>query len=574
MAGGKLSPRQKMINMMYLVLTALLALNVSAEILESFQNIADSLRQSANKYSEKNSSLSNDISKAIEKEVKDGNVKNQKFLAQLNEIGTRVAREMVFLDSLRNQMFEDKVAGKMEEFIDEKDPAKWRLRKPDETEKNYRFWMIGEGGADTDNEGRGSGAAIVLKKRLDDFIDWSNVWYKANSSDAGDKTFDPIAMDPEFNDLITNPETKSKKWEYYTFHGAPAIANVAILEKLKNDIQVVYAKMLENVKSQLNEVTFDFDTIQAIAIPDATTAVPGQRITVKLQIGSFSTQSKPQFGGGAVAKGDGSYGELTFLASGNVIPADKGQGTQNYAAEIRVRKVDGTFSVLPVKGSITVLKPEIFVKSRSVQQMYLLCANDIEVRCFTLENANNYNPRFEIQGGQLIQSPQQPSAIRVIPNAAKVGIKVKSLIGSDAMTIGDLVYNVVKPPKPTFKIKTSQGYYSPGKLVSGKDQITLELHSDEKFAQDLPADARYQFYNVELKAKIGFSNQSLRKFQASSVGKIAQMQINLGTILNEVYKPGMTVFLLIEEASRINFQNNKVKEGFEPLELSFALEIQ
>ena len=43
MAGGNVSPRQKMINMMYLVLTALLALNVSAEILNAFKLVKDSL---------------------------------------------------------------------------------------------------------------------------------------------------------------------------------------------------------------------------------------------------------------------------------------------------------------------------------------------------------------------------------------------------------------------------------------------------------------------------------------------------------------------------------------------------
>jgi hypothetical protein len=36
MAGGKLPPRQKMIGMMYLVLTALLAMNVSKEIINAF----------------------------------------------------------------------------------------------------------------------------------------------------------------------------------------------------------------------------------------------------------------------------------------------------------------------------------------------------------------------------------------------------------------------------------------------------------------------------------------------------------------------------------------------------------
>lgn len=46
MAGGKLSPRQKMINMMYLVLTALLALNVSKEIIKAFNLIENSLDNS------------------------------------------------------------------------------------------------------------------------------------------------------------------------------------------------------------------------------------------------------------------------------------------------------------------------------------------------------------------------------------------------------------------------------------------------------------------------------------------------------------------------------------------------
>ena len=46
MAGGKLSPRQKMINMMYLVLTALLAMNVSAEVLEAFKLVETGIENS------------------------------------------------------------------------------------------------------------------------------------------------------------------------------------------------------------------------------------------------------------------------------------------------------------------------------------------------------------------------------------------------------------------------------------------------------------------------------------------------------------------------------------------------
>ena len=53
MAGAKLSPRQKMINMMYLVLTALLALNVSKEILDAFVTVNDGLETTKATFSNK-----------------------------------------------------------------------------------------------------------------------------------------------------------------------------------------------------------------------------------------------------------------------------------------------------------------------------------------------------------------------------------------------------------------------------------------------------------------------------------------------------------------------------------------
>jgi hypothetical protein len=72
MAGGKVSPRQKMINMMYLVLTALLALNVSKEVLLSFQVIGDSLSRSASELNKKNDKEGSLIMEQVDKEVASG----------------------------------------------------------------------------------------------------------------------------------------------------------------------------------------------------------------------------------------------------------------------------------------------------------------------------------------------------------------------------------------------------------------------------------------------------------------------------------------------------------------------
>jgi hypothetical protein len=54
MAGGNLSPRQKMINMMYLVLTALLALNVSKEVLNSFFEVNKGIERTTSNFNIKN----------------------------------------------------------------------------------------------------------------------------------------------------------------------------------------------------------------------------------------------------------------------------------------------------------------------------------------------------------------------------------------------------------------------------------------------------------------------------------------------------------------------------------------
>ena len=54
MAGGKLTPRQKMINMMYLVLTALLALNVTKEVINAFVTINESVQLSKSNIDKKN----------------------------------------------------------------------------------------------------------------------------------------------------------------------------------------------------------------------------------------------------------------------------------------------------------------------------------------------------------------------------------------------------------------------------------------------------------------------------------------------------------------------------------------
>src|ERR1700735_5522867 len=70
MAGGKESPRQKMIGMMYLVLMAMLALNVSRQVLNAFAVVNDGLKITNHNYDEKNQAMYDAFKKADDQDHK------------------------------------------------------------------------------------------------------------------------------------------------------------------------------------------------------------------------------------------------------------------------------------------------------------------------------------------------------------------------------------------------------------------------------------------------------------------------------------------------------------------------
>ena len=101
MAGGKVSPRQKMINMMYLVLTALLALNVTKEILLAFTVIDNSLKKSTANIEVKTVQMvsqlqkisgDNQAAKAALGYCKDANKTTSEFIKNVRQIKTHLLR--------------------------------------------------------------------------------------------------------------------------------------------------------------------------------------------------------------------------------------------------------------------------------------------------------------------------------------------------------------------------------------------------------------------------------------------------------------------------------------------------
>ncbi len=143
----------------------------------------------------------------------------------------------------------------MTKSIAGKDPETGRLKRLDERENNYRFWM---GANDAANGGRGDGKALEMHRLLDSFVDWANRFYAYHSGGKlpnDGKGFNRLALDPKDNPYVKEEESKIKTWEYFTFSMNPAVANLALLYKYVNDVYIIENEILHLLKSKLSPGT-------------------------------------------------------------------------------------------------------------------------------------------------------------------------------------------------------------------------------------------------------------------------------------------------------------------------------
>ncbi|MEL7342070.1 MAG: hypothetical protein AAGM67_16430, partial [Bacteroidota bacterium] len=341
MASGKLSPRQKMINMMYLVLLALLAMNVSKEVLDAFDNLKLKLQVSAENAQENAVGFMDGMKAEIREEIEnEGKRTNEGLLDTLDMIGNKTAAIINKINGHMTQM--DSIAGR--------DPETGELEKKDELEKNLQYWMKGADGDELANGGRGGGQAYKLRNDIDQYTKDLVAIYNFNAVDSARINDAELQTRLLQDTLGTDGDPKS--WERYTFD-APVVANMAILEALKLDIYEKQKELLDLLNNRLGVATFKVDKVVPIDAPISAIVPAGLQYETRLYVAMSSSAIKPTFSSsnGAIKTAeDGNSATLTIPASGSVIPKNGKEGIQKYTANIQVPKATGGYDNLAVEG--------------------------------------------------------------------------------------------------------------------------------------------------------------------------------------------------------------------------------
>ena len=255
-------PRQKMINMMYLVLTALLALNVSSEILNAFKTVNSSLEKTNTVIT----ASTGDIMKSLaDKRNKAEYSERANYWYPKAEVVQKKSDEInSFIQGLKDRIL-------IEAGGDPKDATK--AFKEDNLDIATRIMI---------DKGEGP----KLEKMLKD--------YKAAVLGVDTKINEAFATSLPLN--LEKPQSKNKAgktWEGAYFHMVPTVASLTILSKFQNDIKTTENKVITFCHEQVGKVEVIQDAFAAIAVANSTNVLPGQEIEITAGVGGFSTKAKP-----------------------------------------------------------------------------------------------------------------------------------------------------------------------------------------------------------------------------------------------------------------------------------------
>lgn len=344
MAGGKLTPRQKMINMMYLVLTALLALNVSREVMDAFYEVMVSQEASIETVEKQNSS----IYTAFEAAAAENPVKAGPWRDKANDVKSRSAALYQQIEDLKRGVIEAS-GGADEESGDPNKP-----QKMDDLEASPNYFLI-----------QGNGAK--LKAALADYREFMKTEAEGNDllMNSIDGTFD-------LSDHKHDGTTIS--WEQHKFEHFPLISVLTFLTKMQSDVRTSEANVIDYLQKNITASDLKFTGVRTVVMPKSTFVTKGDEYEADVFLAAFDNTQKPTvtINGQELSAEDivGGVAKVRF-------PANR-VGETTWNGEIKLVQ-NGEEKIFPVEGSFNVAPPSVVISPTKMNVLYRGVDNPLEI---------------------------------------------------------------------------------------------------------------------------------------------------------------------------------------------------
>ena len=493
MGGGKETPRQKMIGMMYLVLTALLAMNVSKDILDAFVIINEGIEVTNKNFMSKNQFTYN----LFEKAKANDPAKVKVFYDKAFRAKGLADNLYVHIEDLKRYLIA-RTSGfpSAEDVPAEADSL--LLLKNVESKDNYDIPTNILIGSDPGNPKDGEHTAKELRGLIDGF-----------SSDLLFLFDDPAERDNFKLGLNTDDfgvkNGVNESWETGNFDHIPLAAVVTALTKIQSDIRNAEADIIKALYQRISADDFKFDTLAAKVIPRSNYVIQGDSFIADVFVAAFSTTQDPRMRLAAEfndTTGMPIFEDFESLDSSNIsikngmaryAVAASSEGQQEWGGVIQIKAPDGTWASYNVPMQhYTVAKPALVVSPTAMNVFYRGLDNPVEVSVPGVPTE-----ALEVSISNLVSKSGSNGIYKLQPGKGKdCVVSVSADINGKKQNFGKKEFRVknVPDPKPFFGGKSGSMNIAKRDLLAAGGVIAK--------MEDFEFDLRFSIVSYQVSATI------------------------------------------------------------------------
>jgi gliding motility-associated protein GldM len=482
---GKETTRQKMINIMYLVLLAMLALNVSSSILDAFKTINDSLTASAANVGNSVQQLFTAFEQTRLKESPERAAPiyqkakaAQMVSAELNDLITKIKNELITQSSGYDELTGD-------------------LKERDNLDIGYNVMI---------NKKR----AKALKEKINDTRE--KLKLLLGKEDSSSVSFTLNANDP------VKHNGSAKNWEELNFgEGVPLTADFTILSKIQADNKNAESEVVKKILGKMDRAIVNLDKFEAVAVAPTSYLIQGQPYKAQVFLTAYDSRSTPQMevGGSpiSVTDGRGVYNASTSR-----------EGVFSWKGTIKVKQTDGSIKTYTTpEQQYMVARPSAVVSPDKMNVFYIGVDNPVSV---SVPGIPSKNIRIGISAGSLNGTSGKYVARVTSPGMVTVTVSAEIFPGKTEV-LSRTQFRAKRIPDPIAKFSGRSGGGVPTVALKAQDAIYATL-------DNFDFDARFKITRFSLIIANPRESASVQVTSGNALSN--EMQASLSSI-----KPGSHV---------------------------------
>ncbi|MDB4581956.1 gliding motility protein GldM [Draconibacterium sp.] len=503
------SPRQKMINMMYIVLTAMLALNVAAQVLEAFRVVDSSLIHTLNAVDMKNNQIYTSFQQAY--------IENPAKVQEWKEKADKVQKSTSEMFSYISQLKEELINYSGSDIVSEEFPL-----QPED------FYYVTENGdtliVDKQDDLNAPSELMITQEKASELkakIQEYKNGLLALLDESDVELIESIQKELETPDPITNlkNDNDNKTWEAQYFLDKPLVAILTLLSKIQIDVKNSEANLINFLYAQIDAGSFKFNKLGARVIANSNLVLQGEPYEAEVFLAAEDSTQQPKIfiNNREVKVVDG---------KANYTVNTSESGIFKWSGLIKYKTPAGIYKDYPFEQEYQVTEPSVTMSATNMNVFYLGIDNPFDIGGGGIAKENL---SVTMSNGKIAKSGSayviKPSALDELGKRTKV--TVSATIGGQKRVVGTSEWRVKKVPDPVAQINGQSGGDIQKEVLAIQDGVLAVL-------EDFDFDFKYTVTQFELQTagSSGFvitSKATSNRFTAEQKDQL--QRIKPGTIV-------------------------------------------